>query len=1106
MSIPSAKRRKLSVGDEERNGERLDDRESREQELSGRTDSQRPRPQPVTSAAELATASGQFKSGLFKLQVDELLSQLRSDHATQLSSVEQHLRRLKSIIENIPEIPPKPIVDAETDLRRKTGVIIPFPEPRPNSDVKYTLQYAKPSNINVVGSFALKTGAKGLEDSTIDLAVTIPRLILQKKDYLDYRYFYKRAYYIACIAAGIKGSDKSTFDLHYAYQDDDRLRPVILVKFNEGKHGDNGHSKLSIRILTAVEDDVFPVSQTMPTSSTVHRTLTAHDNLDSSAVPEFAAIYNSVLRSESSVTAYLKLLHGAVTRCPAFRDACILGRTWLRQRGFGTSIVRGGFGHFEWAIVIALLLETGASNGKPLLSTNYNSYQLFKATMQFLSGKDLLTPFVLFSSEVKQSFPSSSHPTFFDGKRGVNLLYKMSTCSYQLLRHECTTTVKMLGDTEFDYFDRIFINRVDYPLCRFDQVVTFKPYSKQSSALATFSYGRSLYIVLEKALGDRAKLIHVICGDSHQWRINAGMNEDGNDSVTVGLLLNPDASYRIVDHGPSADDKKAAHDFRTFWGDKAELRRFKDGTIAESLVWSDRQADGSIIRQIIAYIIPRHFELEQDAISFTGLDSHDRSPTIRDLMQPATVFQPILDAFGSVETMLRNLDGLPLTFRQLYPGSPALRYASLQSPLGPRPEPIDIILQFEGSSRWPDNLEGIQMTKLSFLIRIGELLEEFEKDISCRAGLKDTTSKVQNTAFLDIDLSPGVTFRLRIYHEREQVLLERHLKDPELTSREKEEFASALIAHKRTFTQQLLHTQAIQMLSTRFSLLSPTIRAFKHWVRSHLLESHFCGELLELLVCWAFLYPYPWSTPASVSSGLLRTLYFLSTWDWQREPLVLDFNDELTPGDIADIKTRFTAWRKIDPLMNTISLFVASNIDHEGVTWTQQAKPPKVIALRMASLAKAAMDLVREKGPGLCITDLFRSPLRDYDFVLHLNPKRAAGSKSQTIYKNLQDPELLRRGASGPSAVTHFISELDRLFGNHIMFFHGIGERMVVAGLWKPHATKPRSFGLKLTYSTTPAIGHDDPEGDSVALNKDATLITIATLGGDLITKLEVNR
>jgi U3 small nucleolar RNA-associated protein 22 len=51
---------------------------------------------------------------------------------------------------------------------------IPFPEPRPGIEAKYTLAYAKPINVNVVGSYARKTAIEVDERLMVDLAVTMP--------------------------------------------------------------------------------------------------------------------------------------------------------------------------------------------------------------------------------------------------------------------------------------------------------------------------------------------------------------------------------------------------------------------------------------------------------------------------------------------------------------------------------------------------------------------------------------------------------------------------------------------------------------------------------------------------------------------------------------------------------------------------------------------------------------------------------------------------------------------------------------------------------------------------------------------------------------------
>ena len=100
---------------------------------------------------------------------------------------------------------------------------------------------------------------------------------------------------------------------------------------------------------------------------------------------------------------------------------------------------------------------------------------------------------------------------------------------------------------------------------------------------------------------------------------------------------------------------------------------------------------------------------------------------------------------------------------------------------------------------------------------------------------------------------------------------------------------------------------------------------------------------MELLVIRVFVQPFPWEAPSSTTAGFLRTLHMLSRWDWPREPLIIDSNGSLTPEEVTNMNARLQAWRKIDPAMNTVVLFVASNLDPDGVTWTQW-KPLKVVA------------------------------------------------------------------------------------------------------------------------------------------------------------------
>jgi len=66
------------------------------------------------------------------------------------------------------------ILEAEHVLRKSSRTAVPFPEPRPTGDIKYSVAYEKPENINVVGSFVLKTAIDRTDPFVIDLAVTMP--------------------------------------------------------------------------------------------------------------------------------------------------------------------------------------------------------------------------------------------------------------------------------------------------------------------------------------------------------------------------------------------------------------------------------------------------------------------------------------------------------------------------------------------------------------------------------------------------------------------------------------------------------------------------------------------------------------------------------------------------------------------------------------------------------------------------------------------------------------------------------------------------------------------------------------------------------------------
>jgi len=556
------------------------------------------------------------------------------------------------------------------------------------------------------------------------------------------------------------------------------------------------------------------------------------------------------------------------------------------------------------------------------------------------------------------------------------------------------------------------------------------------------AFARRLYRVLLHGLNDRVTMVTLKLPEIQPWDTRKkGGGLSAQETVTAGFFLNGEKCYRLMDHGPSAENKKEANSFRKFWGQKAELRRFKDGSILESVFWEDgKDPKTPVIHQVISYIVKHHFSLDiSQGITFIG-DEYAQllfKHQLPGAQATTTLFQPVMTGYDTLVKDLRSIEDLPLIVRHITPISPALRFSTIQSPLPGlgagvfMDAPADIALQFESSGRWPDDLVAIQRTKIAFLIRIGQLLEESSTDrnISTRVGLENQEPgrEIFNGSFLDVIYHSGPSFRIRIHHEREPYLLERRSKDKTLLPQTRELASQALTIYDRTFVKSPIHTTCIAKLCHRHAFLSPTIRLVKKWFAAHLLSCHFPEELIELIVIRQFVSPFPWSAPSSIMAGFLRTLEFLATWDWRVDPLIVDTSDGdsadpdtiaaginigvLKSTDIESITEKFEALRKSDPGLNRTVLFAATNYDHDGITWTENG-PSRVVAARMTILARSAIEHAKNSSGN--VGTLFAHALADYDFVIHLDPTYLAGvggSKGKgSKYKNLPDLQMLQIG------------------------------------------------------------------------------------------------
>ncbi|KAG0485395.1 hypothetical protein HPP92_009474 [Vanilla planifolia] len=358
-----------------------------------------------------------------------------------------------------------------------------------------------------------------------------------------------------------------------------------------------------------------------------------------------------------------------------------------------------------------------------------------------------------------------------------------------------------------------------------------------------------------------------------------GFAKFGDEPMLVGLLLSSqEKSFRFVDIGPHVENNE-----------EAELRRFKDGTIAESTVWDCPLWQRHLImKRITEYVLSKHFLVSQEDLIYT-VDQLDFCLHVGDPIASSTI---LLEAFEALSKRLQLLDDIPLRISSVQPLHPAFRQMAV---FPPEPHPLaydnsvaikipkfvdscidtlGILIKLEGSGNWPLDSEVIEKTKAAFLLKICKSLQE-------RWGLYCTASEHEVNV-----LMAGYAFSLHILHERSLNLIRNQVGNE--------------IRGKRYLDKELFfrsqHSSMINGLLGRYPSYGSVVRLAKRWVSSHLFSSFLEEEAIELLVAYLYLRPFSMLLLHALLA-FLRFLRLLSNYDWRFSPLIVDINEDFTAQD-----------------------------------------------------------------------------------------------------------------------------------------------------------------------------------------------------------------
>ncbi|KAG2138449.1 Nrap protein [Suillus bovinus] len=1082
------------------------------------------REEPLTGheLRDIKDATDLYQSGSFKLQIDALLPNVRPKESGQ-QQLDHFLFSLRAHCISIPSISPlNPLVAAK--VLAKQGVAVPFAFPLPSQDAKWKVAFEPPREFCVVGSWANKISVKKQSGSRfgVDLSVEMPETLFQEKDYLDGRFFHKKSYYLAVLAQSIS----TAFDVDTFYSSalgDPRLTTLVLRPRDGSTSYDFSKSHAEVHVIPVL-------SSSSPLS--LSRLFPSHANVrvpSSSSPSTFPTpIYNNTILLSTDAKEALVSTHELKNALPAFHDAYTLLRVWANQRGYGDGelCVRG----FErkgpfWAGLLRYLssgnepvgTKSGSAKSRKPLGKGLSSYQLFKAALDFLAKQKFgETPVFTKTINGHKCPPEeyiTHHPAVFvDATSTINFLSDVPLTSLDLLSHDAKETLEQLSNpgTSSDTFADCFLRSRFKLSSRFDAVirVDLSQASQNQSTLALVEHGSSdaallasISSILRRGLGNRTQAIAILQPVTPYRPISAE-ESPSISMIHIGLIYDPAHAFRLVDHGPSADDQNSnvAKEFRHLWGSRAELRRFKDARITESVVWEVTTSDerAHIPVSIVRHLLQLHFGLSAKYVRTlqTPFDSILQLPDdVRRLHRATGEYKAALTAFDSLVRNLKALDErLPLALLNVSPVSEYLRYTSTFAPLpipasvsAELPEflrflpTIPIILEFEKSSKWPDDLKAIQKIKLAFFEIIAQSL------MTSNPGLK--------VSALEVYTAEGWSFSAFIWHDREATLLDRIIdpsktfigpSDQKYNAREQREAKVAQELYTRRFIHAPRHHRVIANLCHKYSAYSGTVRLVKRWLAAHwLLQAHVSEEAIEIICALPFVGKKLKSTesaatvPHSKERGFSLVLEFLTDWKWE-EPLCLPLYEDEYPATAPE-------------------------------AWTSNG-PDAVAVHRLRAFAREASKALHNAETGLDIKRLFLHSTDDYDIVIKLNPMVLpryyqninVESSVWTRDSHLGTTESTPRPGFDPLPL--FLADLQSAFADTLKFFADPfgGDR--IGAIWLPGMGAPRPFRALAGFSSKPLPKEDKAkEKELVMLNRQAVLDEIGRLGTGLVQKIIIH-
>lgn len=433
-----------------------------------------------------------------------------------------------------------------------------------------------------------------------------------------------------------------------------------------------GKSFFKIRILPSITNDIFA------------------KNLK----PESIVQYHRIAEDQY-FHKHLEMLHNEMKDCPVLVETAVLLRVWARNRNIYQS--DDSLNGFLLSMLVLYLLS------QKKINKTMSSFQMIKLLMNWIvKSNEQVSKGLSFSPKpVDPVFVKSFNVALIDKEGDFNIFHRVSQNAWNELKSEAKLTLAQMKDeTSVKSVELLFLTKHTF-WHKFDAIlkVSVPTSFKNDDEVST---NARIASILSTAFEGRVKYLRVVGNDEHK--------------VFVGLVFTKNWLEPLT-KGPSPHNKEKTEDFKSFWGKKAFMKDFSDGSLSICTEWqvSDNECSVKAIEQIANYVLKKHLDKTVECSVST---SYVYSMLNLSKVESQEANAAMREAFEKLESIIMDTD-INLTPENICVISPEFYEVAITTP---KPtNPLLTVLQFRSNAKWPDNFEALDKLKQLIYLKYNEV-------------------------------------------------------------------------------------------------------------------------------------------------------------------------------------------------------------------------------------------------------------------------------------------------------------------------------------------------------------------------------------------------